>query len=251
VEAVVAIIAAGFGAIWWQRFRWTRAHKSFLATLDADAEVAIHVAQHEARSRGHETLTSFHLLYGALQIETLTDAMTAGGGDVTAVEDRVLAVLDEQGKEQMVMTEDAQRVLAHLYAVALHNNRRATAIDLWSSLIRSQAAALLEGAKIDGRAVLVSLVHGAREPEIALSGPDVFVVLRNDDHTTQEFVAGILCEQFGKSLDEANALTMEIHTKGRGIVCRIAPSEARSKIEAVRDHAKRHGFPLWIATEPT
>ncbi|MDB4962987.1 MAG: hypothetical protein JWP01_2986 [Myxococcales bacterium] len=251
MEAVVAIIAAGFGAIWWQRFRWTRAHKTFLATLDADAEVAIHVAQHEARSRGHETLTSFHLLYGALQIETLTDAMKSAGGDVTALEDKVLAILDQQGTEQMVMTEDAQAVLAHLYAVALHNDRRATCVDLWSSLIRSQAAALLESAKIDGRGLLVTLVHGAREPEVPATGPEVFVVLRNDDHTTQEFVARILQEQFGKSADDAHALTMQIHTTGRGIVCRTSPAEARTKIDTVREHARRHGFPLWIATEPT
>lgn len=251
MEAVVAIIAAGFGALWWQRFRWSRAHRSFLAALDPDTEVALHVAQHEARSRGHETLTSFHLLYGALQLETLSDAIRAAGGDVERLEDRVLAVLAERGNEAVVLTDDAQRVLAHVYAVAVHNGRRATPTDLWSSLVRSEAAALFEEAGVDGRKVLVSLVHGASEPEIATAGPDVFVVLRNDDHTTQEFVADVLSDVFGKSDAEAHAITMRVHTEGRGVVCRATPSEARDKVAAVRDRAQRHGFPLWIATEPT
>ena len=251
MEAVVALIAAGFGALWWQRLRWSRAHRSFLASLDGDTEIALHVAQHAARSRGHETLPSFHLLYGALQIDALTDAMRAAGGDVDALESKLLSILDERGRESLILTEDAQRVLSHIYAVATHNERRATPTDLWSSLIRSEAAALLPEVGIDGRKVLVSLIHGATEPDVPATGPDVFIVLRNDDHTTQEFVATILRDIFGKSDADAHAITLEVHTHGRGIVCRSSLAEARPKIAEVRARATRHGFPLWIATEPT
>ncbi len=250
MEAVVAILAAGFGALWFQRLRWVRTRRTFMASLDADVEVALHVAQHEAHSRGHETLTSFHLLYGALQVEPLTDAIRTAGGDVDALEDAVLAILDQQGREALVLTEDAQRVLAHLYTVALHHERRATATDLWSSLLRSEAAGLFEAARVDGRRILVSLIHGASEPEVPATGPDVLVVLRNDDHTTQEFVARVLREVFGKSEDEAHALTIQVHTSGKGVVCRATAADARAKITQVRAEAARHRFPLWIATEP-
>ena len=251
MEAVVAIIAAGFGAVWWQRFRWARAHKTFTASLDTDAEVALHVAQHEARTRGHETLTSFHLLYGLLQDEAIADAVRAHGCDVDALEDRVLARLDATTGEARVMTEDAQRVLSFALSVAIHGERKATCVDLWAYLVRSDVVPMLEESKLEPVAMLFTLAHGCREPEVRASGSDVHVALRNDDYTTREFVIEILRGLFGLDEAAAEALTMKIHTEGRAVVARLPAGEARTKILDVRERARPRGYPLWIAAEPT
>ena len=251
MEAVVAIIAAGFGAVWWQRLRWARAHKTFTSSLDTDAEVALHVAQHEARTRGHETLTSFHLLYGLLQDDAIADAIRSHGGDVSVLEDRVLAKLDATIGEARVMTEDAQRVLSYALSVALHGERKATCTDLWAYLVRSEVLPLLDDSKLDSLAMLFTLVHGCREPEPSDLGPDVHIALRNDDYTTREFVIETLTSLFGFEQGAAEAITMKVHTEGRAVIDRLPAREARSKILEVRERAKLRGHPLWIATEPT
>ncbi len=251
MEAVVAIIAAGFGAVWWQRFRWARAHRTFTASLDTDAEVALHVAQHEARSRSHETLTSFHLLYGLLQDEAIADAIRGHGGDLEALEDRVLARLDATTGEARVMTEDAQQVLSFALSVAIHGQRKATCIDLWAYLVRSEVVPMLAEAKLDPTAMLFTLAHGCREPEVSASGPDVHVALRNDDYTTREFVIEALCKVFDYDPGAAEAVTMKIHTEGRAVVARLPAASARTKILEVRELAKPRAYPLWIAAEPT
>ncbi len=251
MEAVVAIIAAGFGAVWWQRLRWARAHKTFTSSLDTDAEVALHVAQHEARSRSHETLTSFHLLYGLLQDEAMAEAIRGHGGDVEALEDRVLARLDATTGEARVMTEDAQQVLSFALSVAIHGQRKATCTDLWAYLVRSEVVRMLVEAKLDPTAMLFTLTHGCREPEVSASGPDVHVALRNDDYTTREFVIEALCKVFDVEPAAAEALTMKIHTEGRAVVARLPASSARTKILEVRELAKPRAYPLWIASEPT
>ncbi|MBA3453419.1 MAG: ATP-dependent Clp protease adaptor ClpS [Deltaproteobacteria bacterium] len=251
MEAVVAIIAAGFGAVWWQRLRWARAHRTFTSSLDTDAEVVLHVAQHEARSRSHETLTSFHLLYGLLQDEAMAEAMRSHGGDVEALEDRVLARLDATVGEARVMTEDAQQVLSFALSVAIHGKRKATCIDLWAYLARSEVVPMLEEAKLDPVAMLFTLAHGCREPAISGSGPEVHVALRNDDYTTREFVIEALHTVFGIDEQAAEALTMKIHTEGRAVVARLPAAAARGKILEVREQAKPRAYPLWIASEPT
>jgi len=251
VEAVVAIIAAGFGAVWWQQLRWARAQRTFASSLDTDAEVALHVAQHEARSRGHETLTSFHLLFGVLQDEAIADAIRSHGGDLDALEDRVLTRLDTTTGEARVMTEDAQQVLSFALSVALHGERKATCLDLWAYLVRSEVAPLLAESKLDPVGMLFTLVHGAREPEVSDRGPEVHVALRNDHYTTHEFVVGALREVFGIPEPEALALTMRVHTEGRAVIARLPAAVARTKILEVRERAKPRAYPLWIASEPT
>lgn len=251
MEAVVAIIAAGFGAVWWQRLRWARAHKTFNSSLDTDAEVALHVAQHEARSRSHETLTSFHLLYGLLQDDVMAEAIRNHGGDVEALEDKVLARLDATRGEARVMTEDAQQVLSFALSVAIHGKRKATCVDLWAYLVRSEVLELFVEAKLDPRAMLFTLVHGCREPDVSATGPDVHVALRNDDYTTREFVIEALCKELGVEPSAAEALTLKIHNEGRAVVARLPAATARTKILEVRELAKVRAYPLWIASEPT
>ncbi len=70
------------------------------------------------------------------------------------------------------------------------------------------------------------------------------VLLHNDDYTTMEFVVDILVRVFGKSLEKATQIMLNVHNKGKA-VCGIYPREiAETKVETVHALASRKGFPL-------
>jgi ATP-dependent Clp protease adaptor protein ClpS len=239
------------GALWWRHLRVhhqvTVAPRALGTVFDADAEVVLHVASHEARSRG-EAMTSLHVLYGLLQDEQVAAALREIGRDPSALEDRVLETMDEKASHEND-DEDVHRVYGYAAGHASHAGRRATATDLWAYLRGSEAAKIVDQPTISR--VLFRLCHGGLEQEVRAEGnADVHVVLRNDDYTTQQFVCSVLEEVFGLSEAEANTRMMLTHTEGRAVIGRFRPEEARSKIEAARSRAKAGGFPLWIGVEP-
>ncbi len=70
------------------------------------------------------------------------------------------------------------------------------------------------------------------------------VILHNDDYTTMEFVVEILINVFGKSLEKATKMMLNIHSKGKEI-CGIYPLQiAETKVETVHNLANNKGFPL-------
>ncbi len=70
------------------------------------------------------------------------------------------------------------------------------------------------------------------------------VILHNDDYTTMEFVVEILMNIFGKSLEKATQMMLNIHNRGKE-VCGIYPREvAETKVEVVHNLASNRGFPL-------
>lgn len=70
------------------------------------------------------------------------------------------------------------------------------------------------------------------------------VILHNDDYTTMEFVVEILIKVFGKSLDKATEIMLNIHKQGKGI-CGSFPYEiAETKVETVHQLSRDRGFPL-------
>lgn len=72
------------------------------------------------------------------------------------------------------------------------------------------------------------------------------VVFINDDITPMDFVIRILQKLFGKTADEANALTMKIHKEGKGVAGTYHFEVAEQKgIEATM-MARNEGFPLQI-----
>jgi ATP-dependent Clp protease adaptor protein ClpS len=76
------------------------------------------------------------------------------------------------------------------------------------------------------------------------------VVMHNDDYTTMEFVILVLQRFFNKSFPEAQAIMLEVHTKGFGI-CGIFTFEvAESKVAKVVKYARENGHPLKCSTEP-
>ncbi|PID47676.1 MAG: ATP-dependent Clp protease adapter ClpS [Proteobacteria bacterium] len=81
--------------------------------------------------------------------------------------------------------------------------------------------------------------------KLKLDGPSRYkVVLLNDDYTTMDFVIEILMSIFALSSEEAVAIMMKIHEKGKG-VCGIYPYEiAETKAIQVEQTARANGFPL-------
>ena len=77
------------------------------------------------------------------------------------------------------------------------------------------------------------------------SNPPMYkVILHNDDYTTMEFVVEILVSVFGKSLEKATQMMLNIHNKGKEI-CGIYPRQiAETKVETVHNLASNKGFPL-------
>jgi len=70
------------------------------------------------------------------------------------------------------------------------------------------------------------------------------VILHNDDYTSMEFVVQILMTVFGKSLEKATQIMLNVHNKGKE-VCGIFPRQiAETKIEIVHNLASSKGFPL-------
>lgn len=70
------------------------------------------------------------------------------------------------------------------------------------------------------------------------------VILYNDDYTSMEFVVQILVDVFGKSLEKATQMMLNIHNKGKEI-CGIYPRQiAETKVETVHNLAGNKGFPL-------
>jgi ATP-dependent Clp protease adaptor protein ClpS len=244
---VFALVAAGMGALWWRHLRAHRRTAHALGSVfDADAEVVLHVAAHEARTRG-EPMSSLHVLYGLLQDEQIADAVRETGGDPSTLEDKVLAELDKKIEHA---EDDVHRVYGYAAGHASHAGRRATARDLWAYLRDSDAVEVLDAKEATVATVLFRLCHGS-EPAARADGiADVHVVLRNDDYTTQQFVCEILEKVFELSADAAAARMMQTHSEGRAIIGRFRPDDARAKIEEVRVRAKSAGFPLWIGFEP-
>ncbi|HEU0036589.1 MAG TPA: ATP-dependent Clp protease adaptor ClpS [Kofleriaceae bacterium] len=244
-----AISAAGFGATWWYESRAARAQKQLPSSFEPDAEVALHVAGHEARTRS-QSISSLHLLYGLVQDETVTSAIRAAGHDPDRLEDRVLGALAELPTGLSELTETTHYALARSLHTASMANRKIAVADLWAHLVDEEVEPVLEAAGVRHVDVLFRLAHGGGAPEIDLLGGDVHVVLRNDDYSTREFVCEVLREVFGLTAPDAEARMLQTHNLGRGVVGRYSASEARSKIAEVRARARDQGYPLWIGIEP-
>lgn len=253
----LAIVVAGFGAYWWRHLR-ARPREPVSELFMPDAEVALHVAVHEATTR-RQRLGSIHVLYGLLQDEAVVAAIRTAGGDPDALEDRVLTALGEPSVPDAHRRgddddddEDAGGELAGRAAtVARYGGRRASCTDLWAALAGSPAARLIDDGKLDRGATLFALFHGGRAPEVTLpDSRDVLIVLRNDHYTTQQFVCSVLREVFALPDEQAQAIMIATHTTGRAVIGRFTAAAARDRIEQTRALARAQAFPLWIGVEP-
>jgi ATP-dependent Clp protease adaptor protein ClpS len=244
----IAIVVASLGAYWWRHLRPARPQLTVGDLFASDAEVALHVATHEATVR-RQAMSSVHVLYGLLQDEAVVAAITRTGGNPDALEDRVLAAL---GAPSGTLAEDIGSWIDGLAVRAHHAGRHATCTDLWASLHGAWAEQLLSDGAIDHRAVLFVLFHGHDEPELSLpDAGDVLVVLRNDHYTTQLFVCSVLRDVFHLPAARAEAVMLATHTDGRAVIGRFTADEARTRIAEARARSRSLSFPLWIGVEPT
>lgn len=75
------------------------------------------------------------------------------------------------------------------------------------------------------------------------------VLLLNDDYTSMDFVEGILQRFFGKNTEQAQHITMQVHTQGKG-VCGLYPKDiAESKSMQVESFSRQHNHPLQCVAE--
>ena len=75
------------------------------------------------------------------------------------------------------------------------------------------------------------------------------VILHNDDYTSMEFVIEILMMVFGKSLEKATQIMLNVHHSGQGICGVYTREVAETKVETVNHLASNRGFPLKTTME--
>jgi ATP-dependent Clp protease adaptor protein ClpS len=80
--------------------------------------------------------------------------------------------------------------------------------------------------------------------------PQFKVVLLNDDFTPFDFVITVLTEVFRKSVDEAEALAVQIHLDGKGLCGVYVKDIAEQKQSKVMMAARQDGHPLQCVLEP-
>ena len=76
------------------------------------------------------------------------------------------------------------------------------------------------------------------------------VVLLNDDFTPMDFVVLVLTRLFNKSLDEAEAIMMDVHEKGKGVAGSYTREIAETRVVQVHDIAQADGHPFQCEMEP-
>ena len=85
-----------------------------------------------------------------------------------------------------------------------------------------------------------------------LASPNKYMVIfLNDNVTPMEYVIQVLLAFYGKTAEEANDITVEVHEKGRSIAGMYSYEVAEQKcIETVTD-ARKHNYPLDVVMEET
>ena len=85
---------------------------------------------------------------------------------------------------------------------------------------------------------------------IRVDEPKMYLVyMLNDDYTTWDFCLRIIMDVFHKSLEEADKITFEIDTKGKGLCGSYTYEVAETKAFRVEAEAREEGFPMKCSLE--
>tara|TARA_Y100001968_G_C19197868_1_gene638454 strand:- start:556 stop:846 length:291 start_codon:yes stop_codon:yes gene_type:complete len=76
------------------------------------------------------------------------------------------------------------------------------------------------------------------------------VVMFNDDYTHMDFVIIVLVEVFGKTVEEAVTLAVQVHKDGQGIAGTYSRDIAETKVTIAMDKAKEAEFPFRLEVQP-
>jgi ATP-dependent Clp protease adaptor protein ClpS len=75
------------------------------------------------------------------------------------------------------------------------------------------------------------------------------VLMLNDDYTPMEFVVHVLQRFFGKSLEEATAIMLQVHHTGTGLCGVYTLEVAETKVAQVMAFGRHHQHPLQCTLE--
>ena len=90
-------------------------------------------------------------------------------------------------------------------------------------------------------------VQTLTKEKIKLEEPGLWdVIYLNDNITTMEFVVRVLKQIFGKSQEQAERITKEIHDKGQGIGGSYVHEVAEQKVIETTLVARQENFPLQV-----
>lgn len=83
-----------------------------------------------------------------------------------------------------------------------------------------------------------------------IGDPRMFgVFMLNDHYTTWDFCIRVISSVFHKNVQEADAITYEIHTKGKGLCGVYVYEIAETKASVVKQRARDEGFPMRCSIE--
>jgi len=75
------------------------------------------------------------------------------------------------------------------------------------------------------------------------------VYMLNDDYTTWDFCIRIITSVFHKTVHDADKITNDIHTKGKGLCGKYPYEIAETKVFMVETSARKEGFPMKCSIE--
>ena len=76
-----------------------------------------------------------------------------------------------------------------------------------------------------------------------------WVIMHNDDYTTQDFVVHVLLQFFHKTQVEARKLMTAVHVKGKASVGLYSKDIAETKAQQVMQYARENGMPLKLSIQ--
>lgn len=79
--------------------------------------------------------------------------------------------------------------------------------------------------------------------------PRYKVLLHNDDYTTMDFVVMVLQTVFGKNMEEATRIMLNVHHQGIGVAGVYTREIGETKVAIVHRMARQHQFPLRCSLE--
>lgn len=77
-----------------------------------------------------------------------------------------------------------------------------------------------------------------------------WVIIHNDDYTTQDFVVHVLEQFFHKTSADAQKLMMMVHVQGKANIGLYSKDVAETKAYHVMQYARENGMPLKLTTQP-
>jgi ATP-dependent Clp protease adaptor protein ClpS len=243
--------------------------------LRADLQAAVSRAGLLATTHGHASITPEHLLAALLTDDAVAHVIAGVGGDIaalTASSTKLVDALDPRIRNAgFVPPVAATDVLKRAFAqVKANGGASVTPVDAFIAIYGppvSRASQLLATAGIDRLRVLLFIEHGiARDADAndatvdtlrAYAAPptaDVTVtrriVLHNDRYTTMEYVVEALQSFFDLTADDAKHLMLAAQREGKATVAVDAEATAELRIATLLSHARAHGMPLLVTSEP-